>query len=198
MKQEKKNLTTWQLTLTALMGALSALLMYLKFPVPFVPPFIEFDFTNVIDIIGAFALGPIGTVLIVLIKWLIKLLLQGTQTGMVGELSGFILNLAYALPAAWIYQKRKTRTTAIIGMVIGSVLTAILAVFTNVYIMFPLYGMSPEAIVTAFGAVNPFVHDTFTMALWSLVPFNLLKTGVSSVIALLLYKHVSPLLKQEH
>lgn len=192
----KQSLKTKQLTLTALLGTLSALLMYLKFPLPFIPPFIEFDFTNVVDMIGAFILGPANTILLILIKWLIKLLLQGTSTGFVGELSGIFLNLCYALPAAFLYRRSKTRQTAVIGMLIGCILTTILSVFSNLYVMFPLYGMSQDMIIAAFSAVNPFVHDTLSMALWSLVPFNLLKTGVSSIIVFLLYKHISSSLRQ--
>lgn len=196
MNQKASNMNVRQMTLAALLGALSALLMYFKFPVPLVPPFVEFDFTNVIDIIGALALGPVGTVMVILIKWLVKLLLQGTQTGMVGELSGLLLNLSYALPTAFLYQHRKTKSIAVTGMAIGCVLTSVLAVFSNIYVMFPLYGLSPEAVVQAFGAVNPFVHDTLSMALWSLVPFNLAKTGVSSLIALLLYPQLRSVMKE--
>lgn len=182
---------TKKLSIAALMGALSALLMYLKFPVPLVPPFIEFDFTNAVDIISAFLLGPMGAVCTIVVKWLIKFILQGSQTGLVGEFSGLILNLAYALPAAVWYQRRSSRRVAILSMALGCVLTSLLAVFSNVYIMFPLYGMGSDMVVKAFSAVNPFVHDLFTMALCSLIPFNLLKTGISSVIAFALYKHIS-------
>ena len=57
-KQEKKLLSTKNMVVMAMFGALSGLLMYIQVPVPFAPSFYKLDFCDVPVLIGAFAMGP--------------------------------------------------------------------------------------------------------------------------------------------
>ena len=65
-----------RLTLSAMMGALSFLLMYFSFSVPFISPFAEFDFSALPELIGGFILGPLGAVEIIVVKLLLKLVFR--------------------------------------------------------------------------------------------------------------------------
>jgi len=103
-----------QLTVTALMGAMSAVLMFIQLPVPmFMPSFIKFDLSELPALIASFAIGPLSGACVCLIKNIINLF--STSTGGVGELSNFILGCAFVVPAGLIYKAKKTKTTAIIG-----------------------------------------------------------------------------------
>lgn len=189
-----------KIALISILGALSALLMYFKFPLPFMPPFMDFDLCGVPEMIGGFALGPVAAILIVFIKIVLKLLLQGTSTMFVGELSNFILSCAYVLPAIYIYRKNKTKKGAILGLTIGTITVALTAIFTNLYIIIPFYGkmlgMEFNVILDMCAAVNPLVNSAITLAIFGIVPFNLIKNGAVSIITVLLYKKISRLIKK--
>ena len=77
-------------------------------------------------------------------------------------------------------------------MIIGPLLTAVICVFLNAWISFPmygrLYGLSMEAIVGMASKVNPLVHDNVTLMVFSVFPFNLLKYGVTSLLTGIIYK----------
>lgn len=190
MKTKNK---TRDLALIAILGALCGILMYLKFALPFVP-FMEFDLTGIVEIVGGFAMGPIQAVGIILVKLLVKLITQGTSSAFTGEIQNFLLSCVYVLPAVLLYHHKKSKKNAIIGMVIGSVLCCIFAVFSNIYIIFPLYGMTTADFVTACKVMNPLVENTMTAILFGIVPFNLIKCGINSVVTVLIYKRVSPIL----
>lgn len=189
-----------RLTIAAMMGALSFILMYFSFSIPILSPFAEFDFSPLPELIGGFMLGPVGAVEIIVSKILLKLAFQGTTSQFTGELQNLILSIAYVLPAVLYYGRHKSKKGAIIGLVIGSVLSVIVAIFTNLYIIFPffmfLYGMDWDAIVSMCTTVNPWITNVPTMVAFSVVPFNLISRTVTSIIVLLVYKRLSVPLKK--
>lgn len=198
--RSKSRFSARNMALCGMMGALSAILMLFRFPLPFMPPFLSFDFAGIVEIIGGFVMGPMAAVAIVLVKILLQVITQGTSSMWTGELQNFILSCAYVLPAVLIYQKNKTKKTAVTGMVTGTVVCAITAVFTNLFIIIPFYaalfGMTMNDIITMCQAVNPFVKNAAGLAVLGIVPFNLIKNGILSLITYLIYKKISVHLKQ--
>ena len=185
------------LTTTAMLGAMAGLLMLLEFPLGFIaPPFYKLDLSEIPVMIGTFAFGPIQGLVIELIKILIKLILKGTSTGFVGELANFIIGAAMVIPAGIIYKRKKTKKNAILGMLLSTVLMAVVGVFLNAYVMIPMYSafMPVEQIVEAGKAIIPWVHDTFTFCLFCVLPFNLIKGIIVSVIVAIIYKPLSRLI----
>lgn len=193
MKKTKWNVKT--ITLVGMLGGIGALLMMLKTPLPFMPPFMDFDLAALPEIIGGFALGPIAAVCIILIKLVVKIALLSTSTMFTGELSNFIVSCAYVLPAIAIYQLRKTKQSALQGMIVGTLVCTVAAVLSNVYMIIPFYvnlmGWSLDTIIQMCHAVCPLVNDMWTLALFGVVPFNLIKCGVASVITFIVYKKIS-------
>ena len=102
-----------KLTVTAMLAAISVVLMYLQISVPFMPAFIQFDFSDLPALIGAYAFGPVAGVVIVLLKNVIHLLVS--QTAWIGELSNFILGVLFVLPAGLIYKMKKNKAGALVG-----------------------------------------------------------------------------------
>lgn len=189
-----------RLTMAALMGAIAFILMYLNFGVPFLSPFAEFDLSALPEMIGGFILGPAGAVEIIAVKILLILVFKGTSSMFTGEVQNFLLSLAYVLPAVLYYRKNRTKKGAAIGLVLGSVLSVIVAIFTNLYLIFPayiyLYGMSWDSIIEICSAANPWITDIPTFAAFSVVPFNVISRAVTSVITMLVYKKISVPLKK--
>ena len=184
---------TKKLVMAALLGALAAILMVLDFNVPFVPMFIKFDFSDFPVLIGGFVFGPLTGVLIAFLKIVLNLLFKPTTTMFVGEVSNFLLSVCYMGVACLYYRKHRTKKGAVIGMVLATIAS-------NLLVMFPMYaklfGMSTEAIIGMFSKINPLVKDMTTMVIASLVPFNLFKYGVISLITFISYKKIEVILKK--
>ena len=191
----KATWSTKNLALTGIMGGLAAVLMFFRFPLPFMPPFMDFDFAGLVEIIGGFALGPMAAVFIVVVKVLVKLVLMGTNSAFTGEIQNIILSLAYVLPAVWIYDRKKTKKTAVEGMAVGTAVCAVVAIFTNLYMIIPFYvklfGMTMEDTIAMCQAVNPAINGPLTFALFGVMPFNIIKNGAVSIVTYFAYKKIS-------
>lgn len=191
MKKRK----TKQLVLIASLAAVSAVLMVFRFPIPFMPPFLSFDLAGVPELIGAFCLGPLAGVMIIIVRILVQLVISGTNSMFTGELQSFLLSVALVLPASWLYTKNKTKNGAIKAMLVAIVVNVVMAVFTNMVIIIPfyvtLYGMSMNDIIAMTQAVNPYVDSAFKLVILGIVPFNLLKSGVVCLVTLMVYKKLS-------
>lgn len=195
----KKKLNTKMIAQIGMLGAIAVVLMLFEIPLPFAPSFYEIDFSEVPVLIGCFTMGPMAGVLIELIKIILNLCINGSVTAGVGELANFVIGCALVLPAAFIYKRKKTKKAAIIGLVTGTLFMTISGCFINAYVMLPTYakafGMPIEALVEMGSAVNTSITDLFTFVMFAVVPFNLLKGVLVSIIVLLIYKKISPILK---
>lgn len=193
MKTNQMNVK--KIVLIGMLGAIGAILMFIRTPLPFMPPFMDFDLASLPEMIGGFALGPMAAVFIILVKILAKFAMLGTSSMFTGEIQNFLLSCAYVLPAVWIYDRHKSKKSAIQGMVVGTVICAIVAVFTNLYIIIPFYAslgnMTVQSIIDMCSAVSPIITNTFTLAIFGIIPFNLIKNGVASIITYVVYKKIS-------
>ena len=189
-----------RMTLAAVMGAVAFVLIFINFGVPFLSPVAEFDLSALPELIGGFILGPVGAVMIIVVKLGLKLAIQGTESMFTGEIQNFLLSVSYVLPAVLYYRRHRTKKGAAVGLAIGAVTSVVVAVFTNLYIIFPfyikLYGMNWDSIVAMFSAVNPWIKNIPTMVAFSVIPFNLIKCIVHSIITMLVYKKLSVPLKK--
>ena len=197
-KSSQKNIN-W-LVKVAMLGAVATVLMLLEFPLPFIaPPFYELDFSEVPVLVGAFALGPVAGVVIEAIKILMNFLINGTITAGVGELANFVIGVSFVLPAALIYKRKKSKKSAVIGLVIGGLTMVILGCFVNAFVMLPVYvkalGIPMNVLVGMAAKIHPSIDSVFEFVALCVVPFNLLKAILLSVITIILYKPMSPVLK---
>lgn len=194
----KTKIKTKDLTMIAMLGAICCILLYIDFPLPFLPPFMSFDLAGLVELIGGFAMGPLQAIGIILVKILLKLATQGTSSAFTGELQNFLLSCAYVLPPVLLYHRKKTRKISMLGMGIGSIFCSITAVFTNLYIILPFYmalmGQDMGYFIAMCSEVNPMVQNVFTFVILGVLPFNLIKCGINSFGALVLYKRLSPIL----
>ncbi|HEX3027780.1 MAG TPA: ECF transporter S component [Clostridia bacterium] len=191
-----KKRTTY-ITKVGILSALSFLIMFaLEFPIPFMPPFLKIDFSEIPAMLAAFALGPIAAVIVELIKNLIHLTISST-TG-IGELSNFLVGIAYLVPAGVIYKRIKSKKGAVISLIVGSISMAFFAAVLNYLLFIPLYGIVlnfPVNAVVGMGTeVNSLIVDLKTLIVFGIVPFNLIKSIIISALVLIMYKRLSPIL----
>lgn len=185
-----------------MLGAIAVVLMLFEFPLPFIaPPFYELDFSEVPILIGAFAFGPAAGILTELVKILLNLVINGTDTAFVGELANFLIGCAFMVPASLIYKRKKNRKNAMFGLAAGVVTMTVVGVFVNALVLIPFYAkafMPIEAIIEMGRAIWPQINGIWTFAVLTVAPFNIVKGILVSVITMLLYKHISPILKGTH
>ncbi len=184
-----------KLAVTAVLGAVSAALMFVAFRVPLMPSFIQLDLSELPALIAAFSLGPGSGVAVCLIKNLVHLLV--TTTGGVGELSNFLLGAAFVLPAGLVYRFRKDRVGALLGSLAGAALMALASLPSNYFITYPFYAMlmPMEAILDMYRAINPNVQTLMDALVWFNIPFTFVKAMLSVGVTFLIYKRISPVLK---
>ena len=180
---------------TGMLGGLAFVLQYLEFPIPIMPFFIRFDFSDLPALIGAFAYGPLAGVIVEFIKNLLHCTV--TQSFTVGELSNFILGAVFTGTAGLIYKKNKTKKGAIIGAIVGSVIMGILSFPSNLIIVYQAYEKyTPiNEIMDAYSKLLPSVGKLWQALLIFNVPFTIVKGLISTLITVLIYKRLSPVLK---
>lgn len=189
-----------RITTTAIFTALAVALMFLEVPLPLMPPFLKFDFSEIPVLVGTFALGPVYGIIIELLKNLIHLPWTGTMA--IGEMSNFITGSIFVGTAGFIYTKKRTRKGAVISMIIATLALAVIAVPVNAFINLPLYasvlGMSMESILGWTQTVNPAIDSELKLLLLGFVPFNLFKGIVVSAITFCVYKPISKLINSTY
>lgn len=182
----------------AVLTAIASVLMLLEIPLWFAPGFYKLDVSELVILMGGFAMGPTAAILIEFLKNLINILLNGTDTAYIGEFANFITGCAFVVPAALIYKYHKNKKGAIISMIVGSLSLALIGSLLNYFVLIPafsrLYNMEMEAIIGMGAAVNPLVSDLKTLVVCAVAPFNLVKGIICSTLAMLLYKRVSKIL----
>ncbi|WP_432662483.1 ECF transporter S component [Wukongibacter baidiensis] len=187
--------STNSLVKISLLSVIAYVLMLIELPIPLFPAFLKIDLSDMPALIGAFALGPIAGVMIELIKNLLHFITK-TSTGGVGELANFLIGASMVIPAGIFYARSKKKSTALIGMLIGTALMAIVGAIANYYILIPFYSkmMPIDQIIAWSAAANGAITDLKTLILYAVVPFNLIKGAVISVLTILIYKKISHLL----
>lgn len=199
VNQRRKLSPARSVSFIAMFGAIAAVLMLLEIPLFFAPSFYKIDLSEIPVLICGFYLGPVAGVCCEMVKILLKLLMKGTTTAFVGDFANFAVGCTLVLPATLIYHIHKSKKTAVTGLCIGTVVMTVFgSAFNGIYLLpkfSQLFGMPLEAIIGMGTAVNSAITGVTTLVLFAVVPFNILKGIVVSVITLLLYKRVEQLLR---
>jgi riboflavin transporter FmnP len=178
----------------AMFAALAGVLMTLEIPLFFAPAFYKMDLSEVPVLICTFYLGPVAGVVTELLKVLVKLLIKGTSSAFVGDFANFVVGCAFVLPASVIYHLKKSKKSALWGMLTGMLTMTVFGSLFNAYYLLPkfavLYGIPMDVIIGMGTAVNGSITSVATLVLYAVVPFNLVKGVLVSAVTFLLYKRV--------
>ncbi|MBM6867427.1 ECF transporter S component [Collinsella tanakaei] len=172
--------STKQLVTMALMCAVSALFMFVQIPIIPAAPFLTYDPSFVPAMVAGFAYGPGAGVAVGVLAAVIHALMTGDW---VGALMNIVACVCYVVPAALIYRRRHTYTGAIVGLVLGIVAATAASVVANLTIGVWFWYGTPDAIMP--------------LMVPAVIPFNLVKTALNSVLTLVVYKAVSNLITPE-
>ena len=147
-----------RVSIIGICSAIAMVLHVLDFPVIFLAPeFYKLDFSELPVLLCGFYLGPSATVACEGVKILLKLLVKGTSTAFVGDLANFVVGCSFVLPATFWYHFHKSKHSAIIGLILGTLSMAVLGSAFNAVYLLPkfseLYGLPLETIVAMGTAV---------------------------------------------
>ena len=191
-------LTTSSMVKIGMLSGLGVILILLNFPLPIFPAFLKIDLSDAPALVGTFYMGPAAGVLIQLLKNILKFIIDN-NTGGVGELANFLVGTAYVVPLGLIFQKNQSRAAVLWGSVLSILSMTITAAVLNYYVFIPAFawvlGYPVSAFVDMAAKVNSSIVDLRTLILYGIVPFNLFKSTIISVVGYGLFRALQPLWK---
>lgn len=209
MIMSKANYRINKLVTVAILSALGTILM--QFEIPWIVFWLKFDLSDVVVYLTAVIYGPIAAIVVAFVKSLVHYLRFGGTFGIpINQFIAFVASLAYALPLYYftkLFAKGKhQRLVKIIPLILSSLAMTFIMVcvnfwLTEVFIRILIAGGGNIASVSKDEVLN-FVSTSlnFSLPRWventsflpknfwfwfiviSYVPFNLVKTALTSTI----------------
>lgn len=201
---KEKIFTTRKIAVIGMFSAIAAVLMLFEFPLPFAPAFYELDFSELPILVGTFAFGPVAGVMMEFVKILLKLLFKGTSTAFVGDLANFAVGCSLILPASVVYSFKKNKKGAVLACVAGTLCITVFGTAFNAVYLLPafskLYNIPLDSLLAMGTEVNSLVKEGSIVSFVAacVAPMNLLKGASVSLVTMLIYKPLSPIIKGKH
>lgn len=164
---------TKKLVLLALFTALCTLLGFIEIPIFPAAPWLKYDPSACIALLAAFAFGPISGLVVGGCSAIIHGLIMGDPWG---TLMTLVYVICWVLPSALIFKAKTSRLWVIVGLIISAIFALAATIGANLLVT-PLYaGMTIDAVAALVVPV--------------LIPFNLLKILINSILLFALYNPV--------
>ena len=203
MRQTMKStkfLTVSTLVKISILSAIGYILMFISVPLPMLfPEFLKIDISDLTALLGGISLGPMAGVTIAFLKNLLQFITGMSTTGGVGEFANFLIGGSFVFTVSYIYSKKRNIQGVIIGLVSGMVVMTVVGCVANYFIILPFYatiGWSIDAVVSMGAAINPVIDSKMSFVIWMIAPFNILKSGLMSLLTLPMYKKTEKILNR--
>ena len=187
-----KFLTPTTLVKISILSAIGYILMFISVPLPMLfPEFLKIDISDLPALLGGIALGPMAGITIAFFKNLLQFITGMSTTGGVGEFANFLIGGSFVFTVSYIYSKKRDVAGVVIGLISGIIVMTIVGCIANYFIILPFYstiGWSIDAVVAMGSAINPAINNKLSFVIWIIAPFNILKSGIMSVLTLPMYK----------
>lgn len=179
MQQQTKRLIT-----ISMLSAVSFILMFIKFPIPFLPPYLTLDFSDVPALLATFSLGPIAGVIVAFIKNLLNFFFNVGDP--VGPVANFLAATSFLITAYYVIKNKHNIKSQIIGFSIATIVMTIVLSILNYFVLLPLYGMIMN--------LSNVVENIKIVIVSGVIPFNIIKGIIISVVFILLFKRLKNVL----
>ena len=180
MPNTNVSFSTLKLAKMALLTAIAFICMFIHFPLLPTAPFLEYELSSIPLLIAGFTFGPTRGIIITAVSIGLRVITGTAPNPPYGPIMNIIAAGVLVLVAAAIYQKFKTRKGGLLALIIGG-LCAVVAMIPANLVFTPLFMGAPVEAVQA-------------MVLPAIIPFNLIKMAINTVVVFLLYKRLSPFL----
>ncbi|KAF0816973.1 MULTISPECIES: ECF transporter S component [unclassified Cytobacillus] len=176
-----KKLNIKSMVAIGMLSSISYVLMLLNFPIPPFPQFLMIDFSDIPALIAALIFGPAAGILVELIKNILDYFMTGSATGVpVGHIANFAAGILFVLPTYYVYSKLKTKKGMTFGLVIGTMVMAVIMSVLNYLVILPAY-----TFFLNFPAMS--APEMRTMIVTGILPFNILKGFIISMVFMLIF-----------
>ena len=159
-----------------MLSAVSFILMFIKFPIPFLPPYLTLDFSDIPALLATFSLGPIAGIIVLFIKNLLNFLFNIGDP--VGPIANFLAGASFILTAFYVIKHKSTIKTQVVGFSIATIVMTIVLSILNYFVLLPLYGMIMN--------LSNVVENIKIVVVSGVIPFNIIKGIIISLIFILL------------
>src|SRR5699024_454197 len=150
-------------------------------------------------LLGGISLSPMAGVTIAFLKNLLQFLTGMSTTGGVGEFANFLIGGSFVFTVSYIYFKKRELSGIIIGLICGMIIMTIVGCICNYYIILPFYekiGWPLDVVVAMGSAIMPIIDSKMSFIIWMIAPFNILKSGLISLLTLPMYKKTEKILNR--
>lgn len=181
-----KTPNTRVLVLIGVMSGLAFALYFLEIPLGFLfpaAPYLKIEFSDIPAILAGIAAGPGAGIVIQLIKNILHAMFISKEPAFSGEIANFASGVALILPIIILYRKDAKKYKWIAG-IIGTILLTITMIFVNYFITFNLFGL-PQGF-----------EYRMTLILTTFTPFNILRGSLVTIVYVLLYPKMKPVLQR--
>lgn len=180
-----KKLSIKALVAIGMLSSISYILMLLNFPLPPFPQFLMIDFSDIPALIAALIFGPMAGILVELFKNILDYFMTGSATGVpVGHIANFVAGILFVLPTYYIYSKLKTKKGMTFGLVIGTLIMAVMMSVLNYLVILPAYTFFLNAPLMS-------APEMRTMIVTGILPFNIVKGLFITIVFMLLFTRMS-------
>jgi len=158
------------------MTSISFVLML--FEIPIIPgyAFLTYDPSDVIPLMTGLYAGIWYSIIIIALRNILHFLIK---PDLLGHIMSFVASIAFVIPTILIYRNNHTKKGGILGLLCGIIFLSISMYILN-YIVVPIfYGMHGKQL--------------YAYLLYGVIPFNILKGFINSIVVLFFYKRFSGL-----
>lgn len=167
-------------TMSILISVSIILIVILRFPFLTVQ-FLEYDAGDIPILVGGFIYGPLAGIVMTVVASIVQAVTVSSASGWIGCLMHIFATSTLVGISGLIYSRNKTLKRAIIGLICGSIAMTAIMILLNL-IFYPLFTGTP-------------VMEVVKLIIPVLLPFNIMKAGINSIITLLIYKSIGKVLR---
>jgi riboflavin transporter FmnP len=183
-----------EITVAGMLAAAASVLILIEIPMPMMAPFLSLDFSEVPVMLGGLLLGRAAGLLVIAVKNLLHFIFHGSHSMGIGDIANVTASCIYLFITIALNRRWKTKTGSIAALVLGTVCVSFAMLAVNYYFCFPAYvrlmGFTLDSIIKTVHAVNPAVTDVLTLLFYSILPYNLFKYTLTSIIVFLLHERM--------
>jgi len=178
-----KNKTVIRTAIMAMLTAISIVSLYvIRMPLIPAAPFLEYDAADIPVLIGSMVLGPVYGIVILFAVCLLQALTVSASSGIIGFFMHFIASSVLVLVSSLIYKKKQSIKGLVIGLALGSVAMTVVMIPLNLIFTGIFMGAGVQTVV---GMLIP-----------AIIPFNILKAAINSVVTFAVYTPISKILQK--
>lgn len=172
--------STRKLTVMGMMVALSVILVYfIRFPLLPAAPFLEYEPADIPIFICSLIYGPLSGVMLTIVVSIVQGVTVSANSGIIGIIMHIFATGSFALISGIIYSHKKNRKSAALALMVGVIVMTIMMCILNI-LLTPIFMGVPR-------------NTVFQMILPIIIPFNLLKAGINSIITFIIYEKIGDL-----